>query len=301
MHSQLKFYDFTTNEPSHCGEVLEIEVSNRQLNWSGIVLEKGRSPHFYPNNVYTPYFYFALALEQDLSWSIETEHGQTPLKSSPGNIWINPPKTPFTHNISEECYFVILAIEEQTLIEACPLNLDATRLQFLNNYNVVDEAIKGIIELFLIETTSGGQNGNAYIQSLLSLLSTHYIKNYSNYVDLQKEQSAASKFDHIQMKKLDTYINENIGKSLSIEALAERLHCSKFYFLREFKKFTGITPYQYLVKKRLENAKHRLTEHNANIAAIAFELGFNDQAHFTRAFKSQFNLTPGQFLKKNQG
>ena len=111
MDSSLRFYDFDTHEPSDCGRVLDIEFSSLDLSWPGIVLEKGSSPHFFPNNVYTPYFYFAPGLEQDLHWSASTHDGMTELKTSPGDIWINPPRTPVSHNISEPCYFVILAVE----------------------------------------------------------------------------------------------------------------------------------------------------------------------------------------------
>ncbi|GAM73986.1 probable transcription regulator [Vibrio ishigakensis] len=48
--------------------------------------------------------------------------------------------------------------------------------------------------------------------------------------------------------------------------------------------------------KRLEQAKALLS--SENIAVVAHELGFNDQSHFTRAFKNHFGLTPGQFLKQ---
>lgn len=159
MKSSLKFFDFESNILSDCGEVLDIEFSNQGLNWPGVVIEKGTSPHFYPQNVYTPYFYFALALEKDLSWSVEKDGSFSELKTSPGNIWINPPKTPFTHDISEPCYFVILAIEEQEFLSHCPLNLEGIELQFLNNYNVMDETIKGIMELFMLEAKAKAEMG----------------------------------------------------------------------------------------------------------------------------------------------
>ncbi|WP_261835972.1 helix-turn-helix transcriptional regulator [Vibrio ishigakensis] len=296
MKSHLEFFDFETQQASDCGEVLEIEFSNANLEWKGVVLEKGNSPHFYPTNVYTPYFYFAMALDRDLSWSAEKDGTLSALKTSPGNIWINPPKTPFTHEISEPCYFLILAIEESEFLSHCPLGLEGLELNFLNNYNVMDDTIKGIMELFVLETKSKGRNGKAYLNNLISLLSTHYIQNYSNYFDLKNDQLSASKFDQGQMARIDSYIEQNIGNNISVDDLADLLRCSKFYFLREFKKLTGATPYQYLMGKRLEQAKALLS--SENIAVVAHELGFNDQSHFTRAFKNHFGLTPGQFLKQ---
>ena len=295
MKSSLQFFHSDTDEPSDCGDVLEIAFSASELNWPGVVLEKGSSPHFYPKAIYTPYFYFALALEKDLNWNVKTSAGFTDLKTSPGDIWINPPRTPFSHDISEPCYFVILAVEESTFFDNCPLNLKRQQLQFLNNYNVHDETIKGIVELFLLEAQGGGKNGYPYLMNLLSLLATHYIQSYSNYADLLNQNTHLSKFDQHQVEKVERYIEQHMGSNISVDALAELLHCSKFYFLREFKKLMGITPYQYILQKRLERAKLMLSSAQGNIGNVALELGFNDQSHFTRAFKGHFGLTPGQF------
>ena len=298
MKSNLQFFSFDNDQASDCGDVLDIEFSSSKLNWPGVILEKGCSPHFYPTNVYTPYFYFALALDQDLHWQVETEHGISALKTTPGNIWINPPSTPFTHEISEPCYFIILAIEKETFLQNCSLNFKDKPLQFLNNYNVHDETIKGIIELFLLEAKANGQNGQAYLKNMLSLLTTHYIQNYSNYSDIENARSADSKFDQGQVDKIREYIQQNIGSHITVDDLAELLKCSKYYFLREFKKFVGITPYQYLINQRLEQAKTRLIN-GANIASVVYDLGFNDQPHFTRMFKNHFGMTPKQFQKQH--
>lgn len=122
MKSALQFYDFNTDKPSDCGEVLDIQFSSADLNWPGIILEKGSSPCFYPNNVYTPYFYFAMGTEQELHWNAEIGDSMTALKTSPGEIWINPPASPFSHNISEPCYFVILAVEKKNFLKAVRLS-----------------------------------------------------------------------------------------------------------------------------------------------------------------------------------
>ena len=300
MKSQLEFYHVETDQLSDCGDVLDIEFSAGQLHWEGVVLEKGSSPYFYPKNIYTPYFYFALALEKNLNWNAKTTDGFTELKTSPGDVWINPPRTPFFHDISEPCYFVILAIEEAVFFQHCPLSFNPDELEFLNNYNVHDESVKGIVELFLLEARGGGKNGYAYLKNLLSLLSTHYIKHYSNFSDIQDKRKNLSKFDLHQVEKVQQHIESNIGNNINVDGLADLLGCSKFYFLREFKKLMGITPYQFILNKRLETAKLRLSSAKGNIASLAQDLGFNDQSHFSRAFKNQYGVTPRQFQNQSK-
>ena len=301
MKSQLQFFKYGVDELSDCGAVLEIEFSSREMkcNWPGVILEKGSSPHFYPQDVYTPYFYFALALEQDLHWNVRTSAGMTSIKSAPGDIWINPPHKAFSHEISEPCFFLILAVEEKTFLDSCPLKLDIAKLQFLNNYNVHDESIKGIMELFLMEAKAKGNNGQAYLRNLLSLLSNHYVKNYSNFADLSQNRTSFAKFNDDHHQRVNSYIERHISEQITVDDLAAELNLSKFYFLREFKKSVGITPYQYLLNTRLERSRAMLRSGENDISSIAFELGFNDQSHFTRSFKKAFGMTPGNFQKLN--
>lgn len=298
MKSDLEFFDFDTNQKSDCGDSLEIEISNRDLGWEGVILEKGTSPTFFPNNVYTPYFYFALAIEQDLNWKAGIDGGMKPLKTFPGDIWINPPKTPFSHEIDEPCYFIILAVEESVFLKSTTLPLNESELRFLNNYNVSDATLRGIIELFLEEVKSGGKNGHAYYRNLLSLISTYYLNNYSNYRDLRNSSYSTSKISRAGIELIDQYISEHMDQAISIEKLAERLNYSKYYFLREFKKLKGITPYQYVIEKKMNRAKRLLMLQDHSIADISYRLGFSDQAYFTHVFKKHTGQTPGQFQKQ---
>ncbi len=298
MKSRLKFLDFETGKASDCGEVLAIEISSGKLGWQGVILEKGSSPHFYPTNVYTPYFYFALALEADLEWQAKIDGAIQPLKTIPGDIWINPPGTPFTHEISEPCFFTILAVEEDVFLKAANLAINKDELKFLNNYNIRDGGLKNIVELFFFEVESGGKNGLSYLQNILSLLANYYINNYSNAADLQNNSLASSKINSSAIEKIDQFIHDNFDQHITIEQLAQLLNYSKYYFLREFKKFTGITPYQYILDKKMRKAKELLANKSNTIAAVTYDLGFNDQSYFTNVFKSHFGLTPGQFQKQ---
>lgn len=293
MKTHIKYIDNISENISNCGQPLVIELSSYNLNWEGILIEKGYSPYFYPNNVITPYFYFALAIDSKFNWKIKDNNELKSLKTETGEIWINPPNTPFSHIIDEPCYFIILTVEEITLFKYFEGVLPKDKLQFLNNYNLIDCNLKYFIELFLNEVINKGKNGIQYIQNLLRLFSIYFIKNYSNYYDLIAQIKYSSIIDDRKLKLINEYINKNIESDISIDDLANLCKLSKFYFLKEFKKASGITPYQYIIKLKLEKAKELLK--NERIIDITYQLGFSDQSHFTNSFKKYFGYPPGEY------
>jgi len=69
---------------------------------------------------------------------------------------------------------------------------------------------------------------------------------------------------------------------------------SRYELARQFRVALGTSPYRYLVMRRLDFARERI-DRAQPLADVAYEAGFADQAHFTRAFKSAFGLTPGRY------
>src|SRR5262249_34519115 len=63
---------------------------------------------------------------------------------------------------------------------------------------------------------------------------------------------------------------------------------------RQFRLLLGTSPHRYLVMRRLELARDRMHA-DRPLAEVAYDAGFADQAHFTRAFKRAFGLTPARY------
>lgn len=89
-----------------------------------------------------------------------------------------------------------------------------------------------------------------------------------------------------------SYINENLSRELSVEALAEKVYLSRYHFMRLFKAQTGSTVHAYVRQKRLLNAA-RLIRQGVNANKAAFDSGFADYSTFHRAFKDLFGTSPG--------
>lgn len=298
MKTLIEYFDMNTHNRSFCGDTLHIEQSSRLLGWEGVLLEKGTSPYFYPKHVETPTFYFALELTQKYDINVIDEEGIFSSQVQPDDIWFNPPFTPFTHNIEVPCDFIIVTITPERMERSFGSPLP-DKLLFLNNYSLKDPILLKLIQLLYLEVISPTKNGTWYIDHIIALISNHVIRNYSNYNSLQSERSPDS-FREVDFRTVDSYVDDHISEPIQIEQLADLVNMSKFYFLKEFKQFTAVTPYQYIIRKKINYSKRLLSETSDSITSIALELGFNDTSHFSRTFKQHEQLTPKQFRAQVQ-
>jgi AraC-like DNA-binding protein len=69
---------------------------------------------------------------------------------------------------------------------------------------------------------------------------------------------------------------------------------TRYDLARQFRIMFGTSPYRYLLMRRLDFARERIHQHRP-LVEVACDAGFADQAHFTRAFKSAFGLTPARY------
>ncbi|MFK7971445.1 MAG: GyrI-like domain-containing protein [Bacteroidia bacterium] len=87
-------------------------------------------------------------------------------------------------------------------------------------------------------------------------------------------------------------------QEISVKDLARLSGFSLFHFHRIFKAIAGESPYESLLRLRLEKAVFLLKyEQKLKIAEIGYEIGFSSPENFSRQFKSRYNITPGAFRK----
>jgi len=93
-----------------------------------------------------------------------------------------------------------------------------------------------------------------------------------------------------------TYIDDCFLDSLNLDDLIRVANLSKYAFIRQFKITFGVTPYQYMLHKRLMFAKNQLLK-GEKIIDVAISTGFADSAAFSKAFKLYFGSTPSTVVK----
>lgn len=99
-------------------------------------------------------------------------------------------------------------------------------------------------------------------------------------------------------KTLD-YIEANLEKMLTLEELAAVANFSKFHFSRIFHAMTGETPFQFILRLRIEKAAYLIMANkNENITEIAYKCGFSDISVFSRNFKNHFNIPASRYRRE---
>lgn len=97
------------------------------------------------------------------------------------------------------------------------------------------------------------------------------------------------------IQKTILYIENNLGKKLSVDELADKAGFSKYHFIRIFKHETGCRLFEYIQSRRMAKAAKQLLFTNQNILDIAIMYRFESQEAFTRAFKKEYVLSPGRY------
>lgn len=93
-----------------------------------------------------------------------------------------------------------------------------------------------------------------------------------------------------------SYIHSHLNDDLSLEKLEKVFFVSRSFLTREFKAHTGQTVHRYIVKVRLDQCK-KLLEQGYSSAEIYCMMGFYSYNHYFRAFKQEYGMTPGEYVK----
>ena len=96
------------------------------------------------------------------------------------------------------------------------------------------------------------------------------------------------------------YVNEHFSHDLSLPFLAEQCGITEEYYCRLFKEYTGATPTAYINSLRIAHACDLIkSDKSESLSTICEKCGYRSLTYFSRVFKKEIGMTPGEFRKKN--
>jgi AraC-like DNA-binding protein len=152
-----------------------------------------------------------------------------------------------------------------------------------------EKIIRSFYEIF--ELTKLEQPGYQQVCSGLAIYMLGLIHTRVKNINFDNKQVIPT------IQKACIYFRVNLTTPVDLEQLASKLDIGYTTFRKEFKKYTGLSPSQYHLALRIQQAKDLLVNTGKSIKEIAFELGFSSEFHFSKLFKEKAGITPSQYRK----
>lgn len=163
-------------------------------------------------------------------------------------------------------------------------------------YTVFHESAEGTFQQYLEQALELYSTPQIYrdwqVSSCLTALLTHLLL-------LSARDSSRQMEIPQNIQYLVRYMEKNYTAHLSLDYLADFACMNKYYLSREFKKYTGFSPNDYLISLRIDAAKNLLKSTAMPASKIAHEVGIHDINNFTVLFKKKTGMTPIQFRNSN--
>lgn len=96
------------------------------------------------------------------------------------------------------------------------------------------------------------------------------------------------------------YIDTHYKEPLNLDTLAQQVHVNKYYMVHSFKKEFGVSPMQYLSRRRIEESKYLLEETDMSLTQISRVLGFSSASYFSQSFCKAVGMPPMEYRKRGK-
>lgn len=163
-------------------------------------------------------------------------------------------------------------------------------------FGYIDRQLHATALLAHSELNGPNSFSGAALDALVTLCSIHLLRTYSSLRG-NRFSRATGGLSPAVLNRVESYIQDHLEKSLSLERLASIACLSPSHFLRAFKKNTGQTPHQFVIAARMARARDLILKTDLSFGQIAMATGFSSHNHMTTLMKRAWGATPSEIRR----
>lgn len=129
-------------------------------------------------------------------------------------------------------------------------------------------------------------------EDMLDIKLNEFVVVLHRLVNKQPQRPQTKNFEYVI-----NYIGENYHEKIQLKDFARQLNFSYDYFQHHFKELMGVSPQQFLIRKRVEAACAMLEQEQLSCTEIAYRCGFSNSAQFSSIFKRERGMSPAQYRR----
>ena len=156
-----------------------------------------------------------------------------------------------------------------------------------------DSRLGGLVAAVHAEMVAGFPNGQLFVDSVeqaiaVALVNGHAVRN-------RPLQIYRGGLGAARLRRIKELVHEKMEDDLSLDEMAQSVGLSTAHFARMFRKSTGETPHQFVLRLRVERAKAMLRASDARVFDVALACGFKTQQHFAQVFRDACRVSPTEY------
>ena len=266
----------------------------RKASWEGIRLEHYRlPPGELPEHCHREHVVM-ISLSEGARVELRTATGSRISGTQhKGNVCVLPAGLEHTARLENASEHLAMYLDPSMVRRAASESLMSGNFEVIERCTSRDGVINSIGMALLGELESEGLSGRLYAESLANVLAVHLLRHYT--AGGSDPQRLTGGLSAQRLRQVMAFVAENYSSDVRLAELANVAGMSSFHFAREFKRTTGTTPHQYLIKFRVERAKALLAESQMPLTEVGLKSGFSHQSHFTRLFRRLTGTTPQSY------
>lgn len=165
--------------------------------------------------------------------------------------------------------------------------------ELIPRLNFEDQRLFAILSLISAEAAESGSHSRIYFETLLDLLCIGLMRAHAAFT--LPVNTSGNGLRSRQVRQVTDYILDHLDEAIGLQQLADQLHIGRFHFCTAFRKATGFTPHQWLVRIRMQRACDLLADGRLSITEIALEVGYQTPSSFAHAFRLVVGTTPTSY------
>jgi AraC family transcriptional regulator len=195
---------------------------------------------------------------------------------------------------NEDLYHVCIAISDVALTAAS--EGASGRAELRRTEKLLDARLGALAEAVNAERIAGFPNGRLFLDSVEQALAVALINGYSvGHCSVQIHRGGLGS---ARLRRIKELVHAKMEDDLSLDEMAQSVELSTPHFSRMFRKSTGETPHQFVLRHRIEGAKEMLRAPEGRILDVAVACGFKTQQHFARVFRRICGASPTEYRQE---
>ena len=277
--------------------ILPPEFTSAGAGPEGCVLEHHRQPAFAVPPLSCTSYCVAVALGAPFAAEITQDGATRRYRLAPGDVVVLPYGFSLDGAHVGACEFLSLRLHPSVVERAAGDIPGVSRPEIVPRIGATDPLAAGMLSDLLRELKAGA-GGGPYAAALVEALCLHLVRHYS--AAPQTAQGREGGLPDYVLSGATAFIEESLGRDLSVAEVARAAGLSPARFGRAFKAATGKAVRQYVDERRVEKAKPLLASGLLAVGEVAQRVGFSSSRRFAAAFRRLTGLSPQSYRQQTR-